>query len=82
MCYTRANCRITGLLRGRLLEEDTVQEILQKVICKRAKLRAMHLLGGYGPQRIGTAGEAASGIVPAGSSGGSDFLCEVFRISG
>ena len=32
------------LLKGTLLEEDTVQEILQKVICKRAKLRAMHLL--------------------------------------
>ena len=29
---------------GALLEEETVQEILQKVICKRAKLRAMHLL--------------------------------------
>lgn len=29
---------------GALLEEETVQEILQKVISKRAKLRAMHLL--------------------------------------
>ena len=32
------------IVEGTLLEEDTVQEILQKVICKRAKLRAMHLL--------------------------------------
>ena len=32
------------LSEGALLEEETVQEILQKVICKRAKLRAMHLL--------------------------------------
>ena len=32
------------IVEGNLLEEDTVQEILQKVICKRAKLRAMHLL--------------------------------------
>ncbi len=70
------------IVEGTLLEEDTVQEILQKVICKRAKLRAMHLLEDMQPQRIRTAGEAASGIVPAGSSGGSDFLCEVFRISG
>lgn len=69
------------IVEGTLLEEDTVQEILQKVICKRAKLRAMHLLEDM-VQRIGTAEEAASGIVPAGSSGGSDFLCEVFRISG
>lgn len=29
---------------GALLEEETVQEILQKVISKRSKLRAMHLL--------------------------------------
>ena len=32
------------LSEGALLEEETGQEILQKVICKRAKLRAMHLL--------------------------------------
>ena len=82
MCYTRANCRVTGLLKRNLLEEDTVQEILQKVICKKSKASCHASSGGYGPQRIGTAGETASGIVPAGSSGGSDFLREVFRISG
>ena len=32
------------MAEGTILEEAVVQEILQKVILKRAKLRAMHLL--------------------------------------
>ena len=52
------------IVEGTLLEEDTVQEILQKVICKRAKLRAMHLLEDMDRTESGLRDKLKQGLYP------------------
>ncbi len=64
----------------RHFERRISDRILQMMICKRAKLRAMHLLTDMG-RTESISGEAASGMVSAeDSSGGRRCVCEVLSV--
>ena len=67
---------------GALLEEETVQEILQKVISKRAKLRAMHLLEDMDRSEAALREKLVQGLYPEEAIETAISYVRSFRVSG